>query len=548
MGTGYIRGMLFHRKDRRRPFGIVFVLLGQVACLTTQAEILPSLPEDDPTAPFLERMDGLGSCRLPDRRPWPGEAVLACLSGLDSTPLPAMDRTQVAQLRKRLSLRDSFPAGWGTRPAWETRHGDRTDRLLLDLGAEGHFLSSSDSSGDVSGILGGRLRPKVEVLLGDGVALWSRPSQLTEISDRARWVKEMDPGTGVYQTALFAKPGEAGKARTVDGVEGGLEAELVGVRVRSGMLRTSWGPLPEPMMFSGETAPFPLTEASTRIGPIEAVVLAGRLTGDSFREKRYVYGHRIRWVGTNWSAAWSEAAISVGRDLEPLYMVPVFPIIFTEHQLGDPDNRQMDFDLAWRPRHDLELSSELFLDDLQNLLGFFSNGWGNKWALGLGLRARDFTGPRTLDRFQVARIEPWTGGSSSSVLPGQERNLPVHFGKPLGSDLGPNSLSFLWDRRQDLSERWSWLATARASWKGTDPGSSIDDLNWADSAGTWIVPHPTKTWLGEGYYTRQILSTGAEARFAGQWRSRTEIGIESSDQYGKRDFWPVFSWKVAFRE
>lgn len=513
----------------------------------TVAEVLPSLPEDDPSIPFLERLDGTDGCRLPDRRPWPGEVVLSCLDAYLARADDQTDSVLAARLRRRLDLRGGHDAGWGRRPAWTQEHEGRTDRLLLDLGAEGHLVSSSDSD-RVSGVLGGRLRPRVEVLLGERLVLWSRPFQLTEISDRARWTKAMDPGKGEYQTALFAQPGEAAPARTVDGLEGGVEARLVGIRARTGLLRTTWGSLPEPLMFSGRTSAMPLTEVAAEVGPIEASVLGASLVGETFDERRYLYGHRLRWRGEGWSIAWSEAAISVGRGLEPLYLVPVFPMILSEHMLGDPDNRQMDFDGSWRPVPWLELSAELFLDDLQNFLGFFSDGWGNKWALGAGLEVRDLTGRRTLDRLQATRIEPWTGGPSSAVLPGEERNAPVHFGSPLGSALGPNSLSLSWTRRQDLSQAWSWSSSLRAEWKGAGPGSSVSDLNWLDSSGTWVVAHPRKRWLERVDWTRQVATTGAELRLAGQWRATLEAGAETSDAPGARRVWPVFAARVAFRE
>lgn len=544
-GAGYIRSMssLFGGIARRLAIlAAVLPLAGLV-----RAEVLPSLPEDDPAVPFLERLDGLGDCRLPDRRPWPGEAVLACLEGALPALQDEQDRRRVELLRARLALRDSLPAGWGTRPAWETVREDRSDRLFLDLAAEGHLQTVSDSAGGTSLVAGGRLRPKVEVLLGSRVALWSRVTQLTEVSNRARWTKQMDPGRGLYQTALFAEPGQAGKARTVDALEGGVEAEVVGVRLRSGLFGTAWGSLPEPLMFSGRADPFPLTEASTRIGPIEAVVLAGRLTADTYQQRRYVYGHRLRWVGSSWSFAWSEAAVSIERDLEPLYLVPVLPIIFAEHQLGDPDNRQMDFDASWRPARDVELSAELFLDDLQNLLGFLDDGWGNKWALGIGVCVRDLTGARTLDRFQATRVEPWTGGASSAILPGQPSNVPVHFGTALGSSAGPNSLSVLWDRRQDLSDRWSWTARAALEWKGTDPGSSVQDRNWRDSAGTWVVANPRKAWLAGDLQTRQTVATGAQWILAPGWRVVAEGGVESSDASGRRDLQPLLACWIHFR-
>lgn len=532
------------RRETLRTTAALALALGPLAA---EAAVLPSLVEDDPSIPFLERLDGLPGCALPARRPWAGETVLSCLEALDTASLDPIDRAGAERLRKRLSLRDSV-SGWGARPAWASRRDGRVDRLLFDLDADVHAHGVTDSDNTVSGIGGVRVRPRVEVLLGERLAMWSRPFQIVEISDRARWTKVTDARTGTYQTALFAAQGDTGRARTVDGVEGGIEAEVLGIRARAGLLRTAWGPLPEPLMFSGEAEPMPLFEASTRIGPVEATLLGARLTGDTFAERRTLYGHRLSWIGRTWNASWSEAVISVGRGLEPLYLVPVFPIIFVEHQIGDPDNRQMDFDASWRPRPDIELSTELFLDDLQNYFGFLSDGWGNKWALGVGAKLRDFTGRRTLDRVQVARIEPWTGGPSSAVLPGAERNLPVHFGKPLGSLLGPNSFSALWTRRQDLSESWTLLSSLRAGWKGTDAGSSVDDLNWRDSSGAWVVAHPTKSWLSGPYFTTQRAVLGAEWRFlGGQWRSSLELGADISDRGGSRETHPVIQCLVAFR-
>jgi hypothetical protein len=186
----------------------------------------------------------------------------------------------------------------------------------------------------------------------------------------------------------------------------------------------------------------------------------------------------------------------------------------TEHLLGDPDNKQMDLDAAWRVAPTVEVSAELFIDDLQNLLGFFSNAWGNKWGLAVGARLSDWTGSGTLDRLQATRMEPWAGTASSSILPGQHSNAPVDFGVPLGWTAGPNSGELDWIHRQDLSHDWSWSFSARAFWKGTDTGSGVSDLNWRDSTGTWIVPHPTKKWLGGDLVDRQELLVLGERRFA----------------------------------
>ena len=113
---------------------------------------------------------------------------------------------------------------------------------------------------------------------------------------------------------------------------------------------------------------------------------------------------------------------------------------------------------------------------------------------------------------------PWAGTASSSILPGEHSNAPVDFGVPLGWTSGPNSARLDWIHRQDLSERWSWTLTVRALWKGTGSGSSVSDLDWRDSAGTWTTARMTKKWLSGALIERQDVSLLAERRLAGAWR------------------------------
>jgi len=262
-----------------------------------------------------------------------------------------------------------------------------------------------------------------------------------------------------------------------------------------------------------------------------------------------LYAHRFAYNGPSMRLGWSEMIVSVDHDLQPLYLVPVFPYLFTEHYLGDPDNKQMDFDASWRPCPTLELSAELFLDDLQNYFGFFSNGWGNKWALGLGLKAAGWTGSGSLDKFQATRIEPWTGTASSAILPGAPSNVPIQFGVALGSQLGPNSASLVWIHSQDVSERWTWSTSLSAIWKGTDLGSSVLDRNWRDSSGTWVVAKPLKEWLGGDLIDRQEGTIGFQYRFSGTWRLDGAAGIARESVPFKNVAWrPLVSLGGSWRE
>ena len=496
----------------------------------------------------------MAGCRLPVRRPWPGEQVLACVDSLLASPeVGSSDKVRLESLRHRLDLRDSAtPAGLISWP-------QAGDQVSLDVGATAyaHSLDRTIAIGrtlsdslDQDRLVGLRVRPRVDVLLGSDLAMWARPHQLVELSDQRRWAKMSDPAHGVYQTALFAKTGETGKARTNDGIEGAVEFESSLGRFTGGLTPLEWGDLPiEPLMLSGRTEPILNLQTTKRIGPIEATLLGARLIGDSWEERRYLYAHRFAYNGPSMRLGWSEMIVSVDHDLQPLYLVPVFPYLFTEHYLGDPDNKQMDFDASWRPCPTLELSAELFLDDLQNYFGFFSNGWGNKWALGLGLKAAGWTGSGSLDKFQATRIEPWTGTASSAIVPGAPSNVPIQFGTPLGSQLGPNSASLVWTHGQDLSESWTWTAGLSAIWKGTGLGSSLLDRNWRDSSGTWAVAKPLKQWLGGDLIDRQELSAGFQWRSPGAWRLDGSAGIARESAPTRPVEWrPLASVGASWRE
>jgi hypothetical protein len=520
------------------------------------AAVLPSFPLDDPATALLDRLEGRSGCLLPPRRPWPGEVVLACVDSLLESPsTEASDKIRLLALRRRLALRDS--AGLDRSLTWRTGQ----DLASFDIGASvySHSIDRRVAVGaalgdsiDGDNLLGFRLRPRVDVLLGDDLLLWSRPRQLVELSTDRRWVKTADPKNGIYQTALFAKFGELGSARTNDWIEGGIEFQTRLGRVFMGLTPLEWGDLPiEPLMLSGNTESVPLAQITKTIGPIEATLMGGRLIGDTWDERRYMYAHRFAWNGKNWRVGWTEMILSIERDVEPLYLVPVFPYVFTEHYLGDPDNKQMNFDASWRPTPGLELSGELFLDDLQNYLGFLSDGWGNKWALGLGVKLSGWTGKGSLDKIQITRTEPWVGTASSSIQPGQPSNEPFHFGSPLGSSAGPNSLAIVLRHSQDLSAEWTWNAGLSSLHNGTDFGSSMHDRNWRDSSGTSVVAVPTKEWLSDTTYirVRQEVTLGFEWRFRPGWRwqASTSVVFASNPQWIP-SIHPGFSTAIAFHE
>lgn len=539
-------------------------MLSSLLMALSGAGILPSLPMDDPATPWLLRWDGLPGCSLPAVRPWAGEAVTACLEGLDTSMLSTTDRSQRARFLERLDLRGAKP-GWGRHPQWRSGSEDR-DLISLDLGLESHgswqehalpIARSTDSTGRdtlTRDLVGGyRILPRIELLLGPEVTLWSRLSQTTEFSDGRRWYKLFDADHGIYQTALFSKDDRVpSKARTTDWLEGALEVKLPWLRAQTGVQRLQWGAAPvASMLFSGNALPMGWTSGRKSVGPVSAEVLYGAPLGINYTENRRLYAHRTSFDLSEWIPAeltFSEAMLSNGRSFQPLYLMPVFPLLFTGHYVGTPDNLLMDFELSVRPTPKMQLVTEFFLDDLQNVAGLFKDEWGNKWGLSLGARLSELTGTGSLDRIQLTRIEPWVYTTSAMDLQGQPYTTPVHFGTLLGHPSGPNSLTLDWIHRQDLSQAWSWTLRGQGLWKGTDAGSSWRDIN-GDSIvdGRLVVKHPTKAWLAGDVKTGLLAGGGFEWRFASSWRLETEVTLSREDSPGSVETWPGASFRLSWR-
>ena len=534
--------------------------------LVSGSGILPSIPLDDPAMPWLERWRGRLGCDLPAVRPWAGEDVLACLEKLDTAQLTGIERAQAAAIRRRLDLRD-HEGGYGRRPAWGSV--DKQDLVALDLGASWYARFAGrrlpvvyrlDTLGDDMDtlphdlVLGGDLHPRIDVVLGQNVVVWARLRQVTELSDGRRWLKSFDPDHGVYQTALFAKEGaNASYGRTSDWLEGALEFNSTWLRGQAGVQRLCWGMMPiHPLLFSGEAEPMGWTSVRKDIGPIRSEVLYGAPLGVTYTEDRKLYAHRTSFDLGAWiplQLSFSEAMLSNGRSFQPLYLMPVFPLFFTGHYVGTPDNLLMDFEASVQVSSKVEFMGEVFLDDLQNALGFFSKDWGNKWGLALGTRLVDLTGTGSTDLFQATRIEPWVYTTSATDLPGAGYTTPVHFGTLLGHPAGPNSLTLEWQHRQDLSDRWSWLFSGSALWKGLDLGSSWRDVNGTGfEEGVLQVKEPRKQWLGGDLARVVRAGAGVEWRLDSQWRLEVQAGGGWQDSVGVKDLWPELSCKLSWRQ
>jgi hypothetical protein len=177
--------------------------------------------------------------------------------------------------------------------------------------------------------------------------------------------------------------------------------------------------------------------------------------------------------------------LSVNREVEAIYFLPFLPYYFSQHYIGSPDNALMSFDGRCLIGGRWAVYGEYLLDDLLNLLGPFRNtSWGDKWAGFFGIK---FFNPlpaayASAVKLEFMQMEPWVYTASSGCRP-PEYNYPVHYGRELGSFLGPHSRAATLDLTCQFSKKTGGELALRQIWKGRGAGSNVFD--WF---GTFTAP------------------------------------------------------------
>ncbi|MDQ7053218.1 MAG: capsule assembly Wzi family protein [candidate division KSB1 bacterium] len=154
---------------------------------------------------------------------------------------------------------------------------------------------------------------------------------------------------------------------------------------------------------------------------------------------RYLAGHRIDWlVHPRMQIGAYETLVYGGRNIELAYLNPLLPFHIMEHQLGDRDNNMVGFDLTAFPTDGLRITLEIFVDDfsLDYPLGTY---WGNKLAYHFGVHWVAPFGVRPLElSTDYTRVDPFVYTHYDTL------NIYAHYGRSIGSQLGPNA------------DRWQW--------------------------------------------------------------------------------------------
>lgn len=260
-----------------------------------------------------------------------------------------------------------------------------------------------------------------------------------------------------------------------------LTLDLPWGRFTAGRDAAHWGPgLFGNLVFHQDAVPFNQVTWLLDLGPVSVITLYGRLAirGDSLggldygRDTRSIFAHRYEWrAARNLVLGMSEQLVTYDSE-EPFGLLPITPLFILKGSGVERDNNgNIAFDAAWRIVGRGRVYSEFFIDDLQSPTSLFDDFWANKWAWMAGMHWIFPAGPAEGGAVaEYARVEPWV---YTHYTPGTAQT--AHYGHPLGIQAGPNSQTLILKAYLRSGEAWYASTRMDLAWKGTDPGSGLDD-------------------------------------------------------------------------
>jgi len=414
-----------------------------------------------------------------------------------------------------------FPQGTRSLAAFAAS-GDASDfdRTFLSEwlpGARQEFLQWHDTVRENSFFLSPAIETEYQQTLGDsdnisgkgglGLFIYGKVSPrltyythgmvYTEKTNRAQFGHQFSPQYGETYTVEKGAGDSLLADRTFNRFENYLLLDLSWLTLKFGRDRVRMGPgYFSSLMAKGDTPPYFLLEG--RVGfsdwlDIDTYLL--KMTDTDHAIQKYANLHRFEFKPLpSLSVAFQDIVIYQDRDPDPIYILPLAPLTFSEANYGGRDNAAMGFDFTYAPVKNLNLWGELFIDDLLGPSTFFDSFWENRWASLAGFQV---TSPFPLVDadlvVEYSHVEPWTYNGR------QPETSFRQFDVPSASKLGPDSRSL--DMRiayrpwKTLEWKEHWERDEKGRGRGATLGTVHDDA----------IDGQTKEFLADG--TQRIALT-----------------------------------------
>lgn len=227
-------------------------------------------------------------------------------------------------------------------------------------------------------------------------------------------------------------------------------------RADFGRLRLRWGPgRHNAMLLLDNTPGFDQVRVQLDLGRVRFLHVAGQLRparllpSDPELRERYLAAHRLEFaLHRSFTFAFSEALVYGNRGLDLSYVNPLTVLFVAQANNGDHDNALASFDAKWIPQRNLELYTEIVVDDLNLRRGL--RHFGNKFGVLAGVLWLEPFGAGNWD----ADAE-WSWASQYTYTHFRAINRYQHFGGTLGSRTGPDADLSVVGVRRHLSRGWS---------------------------------------------------------------------------------------------
>lgn len=199
---------------------------------------------------------------------------------------------------------------------------------------------------------------------------------------------------------------------------------------------------------SGEAAPLPQGRLTLQVGSLEYTKVVAQRTGLDTDSAAWLIAHRLVWRALPKLAIGATEMVALaGRSPDLVYMIPLVPLKYAEHELGDRDNIALSLDVNAVLPGRVRAYGEILLDDYS---GFPLDFWGNKLAFTLGANVIDPGLSRTDFTVEASQVGPW-------LFSHHHRDTQMQsYGALLGSSLPPDSRSLRLQAIHHWNAAWDW--------------------------------------------------------------------------------------------
>lgn len=533
---------------------VVLMILAVLTLSTTpvHADYNPMMRPDERVNRFSQRIHARYGL-LPNgfhHQPMPAKDYLLYLDSLSTLSLTEQERYTLDGLRRQLSL-DKGIYGF--------RDDDNQYGLIinLDLTADGWARSGGKLDSRIGGM--GVISPQLRGHIGR-VSFYSSLDVWTEYARDTTFMQtSYQPYDGVpYELYGRDAKEHGGNMRSSDLPRAGISYDAGRISLQAAIDYLRLGPaVHHPVTLSGAAPPITYARAVFDLTHVKYHHTVGALRSQNDRPK-YIYANgisgslfdgRLHWginevmIGgssTTQQTDENDPANSIRPELKDVDMgwewafcIPFVPMVFVEHYVGDRNNAALSLDLTLNWPENFRFYAEFFLDDMLAPWKILSDDWGNKWALTVGaqyftnLYERDFSAG-----LEISRVEPW---AYTHFYGGSHRY--DHFDKPLGSQLGPNSMAVAANCDIAVTKKiTAGLKLTSAQTNPTARGGQITHIFQDD----WRVEEnpdsKTKTFLGPG--TIHHLRPGIYAHYDpfGPFRVNASLEIDAAQDKGRVHF------------